>query len=113
VPRFLNVLLVLLTLAVASAPGVSLAHTGHEAVTGRAAEASAIQAPSDSGGSPDHHLPVGQCCLTAAACGGGSILVSAPLVPVPERQAPIGVAALVRALHSVDLPVADRPPRTI
>ena len=116
VHRLLAALLLLLALGIAGAPGEARAHAGmgHETVAGESpAIVEAGQASSDSGEPRNHHRPAGQCCLTAAACGGGTILMSAPLVPVPQRQAPVAGSVIVRTPRSVDLPVADRPPRPV
>lgn len=108
--------LLLLIAAIAGFSGDARAHAGmagHGTVAAdeAAPTAAADQAPAGADRSSSH-LPAGKCCMTAAGCGSvGSIPVAAPLLPVPGRIATAEPAATPDVPDSLDLPVADRPPR--
>jgi len=109
--------LLLLIAVIAGFSGDALAHAGMAGhgtvVTDEAvpmSDATAVPADTDRSSG---HLPAGKCCMTAAGCGSsGSIPAGVPLLPLPERVSTVERIAILDAPRSLDLPVADRPPRS-
>ena len=109
--------LLLLIVVIAGFSGEARAHAGmaghgSEVAGDAAAVSEAAAVPAGTERSPDH-LPAGECCMTTAGCGNaGSILAGTPLLPVPGGAATAEPAAMPDVPDSLDLPVADRPPRS-
>lgn len=109
--------LLLLIAVIAGYSGDALAHAGMAGhgtvVTDEAVPVSGAAAvPADADRSSGH-LPAGKCCMAAAGCGSaGSIPAGAPLLPLPEQVSTVELVAILDTPRSLELPVADRPPRS-
>lgn len=117
-PELIRALAVLFVLLVTAPPLDARAHPG----TGVAATAQAAaahdtrhlhhQSPSPAE-DPQQSGHGGDCCASAAGCGGGGALPGPASMPRPvESAAPIFLDRLP-TMSGVDPPNEDRPPRTV